>query len=130
MAKNITIELEKTISDIVYKNFKLGVSGEKIANNILNGILNKMIFGDENDRKKIITMLVPDILSSSDALKLYNNIIKYKEKEKENLEELMQNEFNKIEKKSIKIKKNTNQIEETKELKSTIHQSIAIDNEL
>lgn len=133
MAKNLSIELDKTISDIVSKNFKLGTSSEKIITNIINGLINKMIFGDESDRKKIITILVPDILSSSDALKLYNNIIKYKEKEKENLEELMNGQFNKIDSKIKKDKKNKLIIdvkENKEEIKLKTHQPIAIDNEL
>lgn len=143
MAKIIAIELDKTISDIVARNFKLGTTGDKVASSILNGILNKMIFGDDAERKTLITMLVPDILSSTDALKLYNNIIKYKEKEKEQLAELMSGEL--LKKNNVKktIQRNTSetnndaekssmkeQVQSTQNPSSSTHQAIAFDNDL
>lgn len=129
MAKSISIELDKTISDIVAKNFKLGTGGDKIASSIINGLINKMIFGDDTDRKKLITMLVPDILSSTDALKLYTNIIKYKEKEIEKLEELMQGDFSKTdEKKENKKSLPNNNLNKTNN--TSTHQAIASDRDL
>lgn len=122
MAKTINIELEKTVSDIISKNFKLGVPGEKVASSITNGLFNKMIFGSDEERKNLLLMLVPDVVSSQDALKIYNNISKYKEKEKEQLLGLFE------EKTTTKTSKQNKEEKETQQ--KEVHKAVAVDEDL
>lgn len=89
MAKLNTIELEKSVSDIVSKVFKLGGSSEKMASSVVNSLITKMVFGTKEEQKTIISSLVPDVLSATDAIKLFGNIEKYKLEEKEKLIDFM-----------------------------------------
>ena len=83
--KQIEIELNKNSSDIVSKTFKIGAPANKVAEDMFNGLINKLVFGNEEEAKNLLSLLVPDILSVDIAKKLYNNIQKYKLSEKNKL---------------------------------------------
>ena len=122
MAKLNTIELDKSVSDIVNKVFKLGGPANKIATSVVNALISKMIYGSKEEQKSLISLLVPEVLNSTDAMKLITNIDKYKETEKEKLLEFMNELDNSlgIEEKKTTIKRNNNLNKPSVENKSAI----------
>jgi hypothetical protein len=103
--KTISLDLNLKSTEIINKNFKIGTESKELAELITNGFISKLVFGDEEESKLLISLLVPEIISVDIAKKLLNNIKKYKVNEKEKLNSFIESieKTSKIDKKeSIK----------------------------
>ena len=116
--KNIMLELNIKSTEIVSKNFKIGTDSKQLAESITNGFINKLVFGEEEESRLLLSLLVPEIISVDIAKKLLNNIDKYKTNEKDKLNLFIKSLENSKKEKSNKGDTSSKIIEEIKEEKT------------